>query len=818
MKTLFQDLNYAWRQAGKSRAFTTIAILTLAAGIGSNTAIFRFVDAMYLKPLPVPHSERLLRIYARGPSGHYGAGFSYPEFEHLRDQSSSFSAVSVETQIAQLHVVAGEDTEEVRGEFVSGNYFDLLGIQPAIGRGFLPAEDKVLNRDAVAVISEDLWKAHFHGNPAVLGREVRVNGVSLKLIGVAPPGFHGDMPGRPVEVWIPAMMYGSLGYRCDDGSYNCALFDSILGRLADGRKPANAQAEVSSAIVWSAVDWPDRPSRRQAAVMSASGESPDDQADHIGQMQMLISVMALLLLIACANLAGLLLTRGVTRRREFAIRLSLGANRSRILRQLLTESLLLALLGGIAGLAFSFDAGRLLSQFYATDSEGFHHFYDLSFDGRVLAYSIALALITAALFGLLPAIKASHQDLVTGLKDGGAVGQQTRGWLSRALVIGQLALSTVLVLSSGLLVRSALKIRQGTNFDPRQTLVVRLRPELKKYSQPQTEALVWRVNQLLKATPGVESVAFMEGGEGLVWDWQSGRRVRVSHSPQTETQGTGLEVSKQDIGENFFHTLRTPLLQGREFDDRDRPGSPLVAVVNHTLAERLWPGGSAIGQKLFINRKLFQVVGVSADLQPENQAHAPDPHLYLSYWQSNGTREGDVRFAIRVAGDLRPALSAIRRVVQSVDPDVPVGEDMPMAEQVRLEYTPVLLGQDVMLFAGLLALCLSAMGLYSILAFTVRVRIREFGIRMALGAGRADVLQLVIFQATKLVLMGAGIGTIAGLLSTHLLSVLLFGVPSTDPLTYFCVILVLILVAFAASYFPARRATSIDPALSLRLE
>jgi predicted lysophospholipase L1 biosynthesis ABC-type transport system permease subunit len=310
----------------------------------------------------------------------------------------------------------------------------------------------------------------------------------------------------------------------------------------------------------------------------------------------------------------------------------------------------------------------------------------------------------------------------------------------------------------------------------------------------------------------------MEGGEGLVWDWQSGRRVRVSYSPQTETQSAGLEVSLQDVGQNFFHTLRTPLFQGREFDDRDRPGTPLVAIVNHTLAERLWPSGPAIGQTLFIRSRPFQVVGVAADLQPESQAHAPEPHLYLSYWQTNATREGDVRFAIRVAGDLAPALRAIRQVVQSVDPDVPMGEDMPMDEQVRLEYTPVLLGQNVMLFAGILALCLSAMGLYSILAFTVRARIREFGIRLALGARRADLLQLIIFQATKLVFIGAASGTIAGLLSTHLLSAFLYGVKSTDPLTYVCVTLLLFLVAMAASYFPARRATCIDPAQSLRVE
>ena len=818
MRVLFQDLHYACRRAAKSSAFTVIAVLTLAVGIGSNTAIFSFVDALYLKPLSVHDPQNLVRIYAKGPSGHYGAGFSYPEFESLRTGVSSFASLSVETQIAQLHLVIGGDSEEVRGQFVSGNYFNLLGIQPTVGRGFLPSEDKVRNRDAVAVISDDLWKAHFDHDGSVLGRDVRINGTVFKVIGVAPPGFYGDINGRPTQIWIPSMMYGSVGYGCDDGSYNCSLFDAMLGRLAKGRTPANAQAEVTSGIEWSAQDWPDRPSRRQAVLKSASGEIPDDEADHSGQMQMLIWVTASLLLIGCANLAGLLLTSGAMRSREIAIRLSIGAGRARVIRQLLTESLLLAVLGGAAGLALSVAGQRLLAEFYATDSEGFHHLYDLSLDWRVLTYSVALALMTGALFGLLPALRASRQDLVTELKQGSTVGHHSRSWLPPALVVGQVSLSMVLVISSGLLVRSALKIRRGTNFDPKQTVVIRLRPELKKYTPQQTESLVRRVNQLLLTTPGIESVAFMEGGEGLVWDWQSGRSARVSLSPQAQSQVAGLEVRRQDIGRGFFRTLRTPILQGREFGEEDRPGYALVAVVNQTLAQRLWPDGSALGRTLFMDSKPFQIIGVSADLQPRSSFHAPEPHLYLSYWQSNATREGDVRFAIRVAGDLVPALGAIRRVVQSVDPDVPMGEDMPMSEQVRLEYTPVLLGQNVLLFSGLLALGLSAMGLYSILSFAVRTRTREFGIRMALGARRADVLQMVLSQGGKLVLMGVAIGILGALWSTRLLASLLYGVKATDPVTYICVTLLLMLVAIAACYFPARRATCVDPSQFLHVD
>jgi len=818
MELLFQDLRYALRQMAKSRGFAAIAILTLALGIGSNAAIFSFVDALYLKPLPVAHPERLVRIYAKGPSGHYGAGFSYPEFEQLRDHNASFSSLAVETQVAQLHLVSGGDSEEIRGEFVSGNYFSLLGVQPALGRSFLPGEDRVRSRDAVAVISDRLWKMHFNHDAGVLGREIQINGVALKVIGVAAPEFYGDFTGRPVEVWIPAMMYGSIGSGCDDGSYNCSLFDTMLGRLAPDQTAMQAQAEVGSEIVWSATDWPDRPSRRQAVLAAASGESPYDGANHVGQMQMLMLVTASLLLIACANLAGLLLARGVTRRREIAIRLAIGAGRARVIRQLLTESLLLSCLGGAGGLVLSVVAKRLLSNFYSTDSEGFHHLYDLSFDWRVLFYSIALALVTGALFGLLPAIRASRQDLVTELKDGGSASQHTRSWLRQALVIGQLGLSMVLVICSGLLVRSALQVRRGTNFNPDHMVVVRLRPELVKYTQAQTESLLRRVDQQLRGMAGIESVAFMEGGEGLVWDWKSGRSAHVSLSAQPQDQQAGLEVYKQDVSEHFFRTLRVPLLQGRDISEQDRRGSQPVAVVNQTLAQRLWPDESTVGQTLFINTQPFQVVGVSADVQPRNFTHALEPHLYLSYRQSNATREGDIRFAVRVTGDPAPALREIRRAVQSLDPNVPVGEDMSLAQQVTLEYMPVVLAQNVMLFCGVLALCLSAMGLYSIVAFAVRTRTREFGIRMALGARREDVLRLVVTQGTKLALVGVGIGAIAALISTHLLASLLFGVNAADPAAFLGGMILLLVASLAACYLPARKATGVDPVQALRVE
>ena len=815
---LLQDLRYALRQLRRFPGFTFVVVSILGLGIGANCAIFSLVDALFLKPLPVAHPERLIRIYARGPSGHYGAGFSYPEFEQLREHASSFSGLAVETERPQLHLVRGRTSMEVRGEFVSANYFNVVGVDPRLGRAFLPEEDVVAGRNAVAVISDRMWNAHFNHDSAVLGQVVSINSIPFRVIGVAPPDFHGDLPGLPVDIWIPAIMYGAAGYGCDDGSFDCALFDSMIGALAPGVAPNRAMAEAQNVMVWSAKDWPERPSRRQIALFSANRESPDDQADDAAQLRLLMSVTASLLVIACANLAGLLLARGLARKKEIAVRLSIGAARSRIIRQLLTESLLLASLGGMAGLTLSVAGKWILSGFYSSDSEGFHHLYDLRFDWRMVAFSTGLTLLAGILFGLIPAFRALGQDLIADLKDSGSTEQHRKGRLRSALVVGQIALSIALMIASGLLIRSASEIRKGTNFDPSNALVLRLRPELIKYSPQKVEALVRRAQQHLNALPDVESVAFMQGGEGLVWDWRSGRDAEVGLSAQPHNQGIGFQVRKQDVSTGFFHTLRIPLLQGREFADQDGMGSPLVSVVNEALARRLWPAGVAVGRTLYVNARPFQVVGVCADLQPRSAVHAPEPHLYLSYWQSNAVREGDIRLVIRTRSDPEMLLPQVHSTLTSVDPNVPVGEDMPLSEQVRLDYVTVLLAQKVMAFCGVLAICLSTLGLYSVLSFAARMRSREIGIRVALGARRTDVLGLFLLEGAKLAIAGVIGGVVFALFSTRLLAGLLYGVESNDPAVFFGSALLLFLVAMAACFLPACRAASINPVQVLRTE
>ena len=817
MGSILQDIRYALRVLAKSRGFTAIAILTLALGIGANTAIFTFIDALYLKRLPVTHAQELMHVYAAVPGRSYNQGFSDREFQLLRNHASSFSALAAETQIAQLHVVSSGGATEVRGAFVSANYFDLLGVKARLGRGFLAGEDAVNGRDAVAVISNQLWRTQFPSDSAAVGAEIHVNGVPVKIVGVAPPDFYGDRAGMPAQIWMPTSMLGAAGYACSDGTYRCTVYDYLIGRLAANKGAAAAQAELRSVMVWSATDWTNRRPQREIVAMSANGVDPDQRAQANAQMQLLICVTASLLLIACANLAGLLLSRGVARRKEIAVRLSLGASRGRIIRQLFTESILLAGIAAVFGLWFSFFARSVLSGYYGTDSEGFHHLYDLTLDWRILAYSISIALLAGVFFGLVPAIRASRQDLIAELKDGGSPGgQHAGGWLRNGLVVAQVALSMTLVVSAGLLVRSGFAIERGTNFDPQHMAVVRLRPELIKYTPQQVSSLIRRVMQAVQAAPGVQSAAFMEGGEGLVWNAQNGHEFPVSAAGGSQTSALGVLV--QDVNSTFFATLRMPMIAGRAFSEQDNATAPPVAVVNEELAQRFWPRGSALGQMLLVRGKPYQIVGVAANIQPASALQAAEPHLYLSYWQSNATTNGDIRMAIRVAEDPSRELPRIRKVIQSVDPLVPVGEDMTMAEQVSLEYMPVLLGRSVMIFCGFLALALSAIGVYSVLAFAVRTRTREIGIRMALGAEPRDVLRMIVWRGVKLAGIGEALGVAGALGATYLTRRLIFGVAPDDPWTFVAVAALLIVVALAACYLPARRAMRVDPMVALRYE
>jgi predicted permease len=800
IETLLQDVRYGLRILRKNPGFTAATVLTLALGIGANLTIFSFVDTFFLRPIPAREPEQLVKF-----EGRRGGGFSYPRYARYRDHSKSFQALAAHYATAPLNLVMEGDARVVNGAVVSANYFPMLGIQPRLGRFFLPEEDAVPDRNPVVVISERMWQDRFGGDPNALGKDLQLNGTACRIIGVAPADFPGAEAGFPNELWLPTMML-RLGYRwCDAiADENCTTL-GLLGRLAPGRTMAEAEVELNLIAQQLAATFPTEQGR-VFSLRPVLGVRVNERAVYAYQMQLLMTVTGLLLVIACANVASLLLVRATARRKEIAIRLSIGAGRFRLIRQFLTESLLLAFAGGLLGLLISLWAKELLAVFYNRP-------YDLSLTPRALVYAIALTLFTGLFFGLLPALQATRHDLARALKDDGGSQHPRRHRLRSALVIGQVALSLALLVAAGLLVRSESNIHQGANFDPQQVVVFGLRPRLLNYSPEKAQAYTREVVRRLENTPGVQSVTI----GGLSFASLSGGDDRVRAAEQAPQRAEDqLRVFHNEVAPRFFETLKIPLLEGREFNEGDRPGAPRVAVINETLARRLWPQVPALERILILNDQPYQVVGVSKNALLHNALDGPQPFLYLPYWQNNFRPQIDAGLLIRVSGDPQTMLQSLRRVIVAVDPQVPLGQVMTLSRLINGEFNYVMLTSAVVTWAGALAFFLSMLGLYGALAFAVGERRREIGIRMALGAKARDVLRLVIAQGLRLALAGVVVGLLAAYGATRLIKSLLYGVSATDPLTFIMIALLLLMVALLACWIPARRATRIDPLQALR--
>lgn len=630
----------------------------------------------------------------------------------------------------------------------------------------------------------------------MLGREMTINGVAFRIVGVAPEEFHGVVMGAsPNEIWIPTMML-TVGYRfCDGFTYDCTAL-SLIGRLAPGRKLVDAQAELSALMA--EIEW-EHTGVRQGGVLveQLAGVRILERRGYSDQMRLLAATAGLLLLLACINVAGLLVARGAARRREIAVRLSLGAARIRLVRQLITESLLLALAGGAVGLMLTLWTRNLLLAFFGTDSEGYHRYYDLRIDPRVLGFSLALTLFDGLLFGLLPALQTTRPSYAP----------QSR--LRAALMTGQVALSLILLIGAGLLVRSVARLEEGAVFDPRGVAVLRLRPRLIEYSPARAQAFTREVVERFEALPGVESVS-LGRGQGLVWIGCCDSQVKTIEEAQAYDAGYHL------IGTRYFSTLRIPVLAGRDFDSRDHVGAPAVAIVNETMARRLWPREAPLGRMFQADGQLLQVVGVVKDAQIRTVLEPAKPFFYVPFWQS--PEEVDSRMAIRVTGDPRRMLPLLHRTIAAIDSRVPVTEEMTMLDQVEAVYIQARLASAVMLTAGALALLLSTTGLYSVIAFIVSRRTREIGIRVALGARPGDVSALVLQQGLKLVAPGVALGLAGALASTRLLESWLYGVRATDPWAFAIGALLLSTAALAACAAPAHRAARLDPMVALRYE
>jgi predicted permease len=811
IETLFQDLRYGLRVLRKNPGFTVAAILSLALGIGANLTIFSFVDAFFLRPIPAREPERLVNaegILSPWPHGYY----AYPSYVLYRDHSKSFEALAAHYSTTPLNMVIDGDSRMVNGAVVSANYFSMLGIQPRLGRFFLPEEDAVPDRNPVVVISYRMWQDRFNGDPSALGKELSLNGAACQIIGVAPPDFPGVLAGFPNDLWLPTMML-RLGYRyCDSLTDSGCRPLELLGRLAPDRTLAEAEAELNLLAQRFAPAFPSEQGR-VISLRHTLGVRVNERSDYAYQMQLLMAVTGLLLLIACANVAGLLLVRAAARRKEISIRLCIGAGRWRLIRQFLTESLLLAVAGGGLGLLISRWATDLLAVFY--NSSGWDVRYDLSLSPRAFVYALALTLSTGLFFGLAPALQATRQDLARALKDEGGSQSPRRLRLRSALVIGQVALSLALLVAAGLLVRSESNIRHGAIFDPRQIVILRLRPGLVNYNPEKAQAFTREVVRRLEGVPGVQSVSLARAS--MAWPSSGHVRVRlpeqVSNRPEEQ-----LQVEYHEIAPRLFETLRIPLIQGRDFNDGDAAGAPRVVIVNETLAKRMWPGGEPLERILVVNDQPYLVAGVLKDAQLRNAAEAPLPFLYLPYWQNNLRPQIDSQIVARVTGDPQTMLPILRRTIVAVDPQVPLGEATSLVRQIDAVFKSVMLTSSVVTWTGALAFFLSMLGLYGVLAFAVSARTREIGIRMALGAKRSDVLRLVIAQGLRLALAGVGIGLLVAYAATRLIKSLLYGVSATDPLTFAAIALLQMMVALLACWIPARRATKVDPLLALRCD
>jgi predicted permease len=809
MDTLIKDTRFAVRWLLKRPAFTAVAVLTLALGIGVNTAIFSAVDSVLLRPLPLKDPERVVAIWEHS----LGIGIARNEvapanYFDLRNQTQSFEGVGAFGD-ESINLSGAGEPEHLEGQLVSANVFTLLGVQPALGRTFSPEEDQV-GQHRVVVLSDALWQRRFNRDPAVINRNLMLNGESFTVVGVMPRGFF--FPVRESELWIP----WAMGPEQASGRGDHYL--RVVARLKPGITAERAEADVQSLAARLSTMYPRTNEGLGFSVNSF-------HQDYVGDLRLpilvLFAAVGLVLLIACANVANLLLAQATTRRKEIAIRMALGAKRWAIARQLLIESLLLAIGGGLLGILGAIWGVEALSKLVPASLSKLEA---ASINGRVFLFTLLTVVLTAITFGAVPALHAARANPGATLNEVGrdAGGGVSGRYLRRLLVISEVALAVVLLVGAGLLVRSFQRLRQvDVGFKPDNLLTMRVVLPMPKYLKAEVRAtfydeLLQRVNEV----PGVESAGVITF---LPLSF-SGMKFNFSVEGQAAPGDMKLPFALfRVVSPDYFRTLRIPLQRGRFFDAHDASDSPPVIVVNRRLAEQYWPGEDPTGKRLKIGpvdspNPWATVVGVVRDVRQSGLYGEQMFELYVPYAQDRRGFAAPRDLIVRTRGDAASVAGAVRQAVWAVDKDQPVS-DVRTMDQVfvatisRERFQALLIG----LFAAL-ALSLACAGLYGVISYAVAQRTHEIGIRMALGAQPVDVLSLVLRQGMALTLTGLVIGIAVGAVATRVLSDMLYGVTATDPVTFIGVPALLLLVAFFACYIPARRATRIDPLVALRYE
>ena len=811
-----KDIQYGFRMLRRSPAFTAIAATSLALGIGANTAIFSLINAVLLRPLPVTEPVRLLSVFTTDQRNPGNLPLSHLNYKDLRDQNDVFSGMAAFT-FAQLNWTTGTESEQVPAQVVSGNYFSLLGAQPVLGRGFLPDEDE--RSTAVAVVSHGFWERSLGSDRAIVGKTLTFNRTPFTVVGVAPRHFTGTLLGGGPSVWVPMSTHDIVQPNFDWYEQRRGLFLFAFGRLKPGVSPEGANANLKTIFGRLEQAFPvDNKGRSAGAVSLLDARlNPGGQggAPVVQISMILMTVVGIVLLIACANIANLLLARASKRRKEIAVRLALGAGRSRLVKQLLTESVLLSLIGGGMGLLLAYWLLGLLTSaelplpIPVDDSVGI--------DGRVLGFTALLAIATGVLFGLVPALQASRANVVPVLKNEtlpGGAGRGARMNLRQILVVAQVALSLISLIAAGLFLRS-LRDAQAidTGFETSGVLVMDFNLGREGYTPERGQLFYRQVVERVSSLPGVQSAAVAQNpplAGGFL-------RSVFPEGMDTTTQDRIL-VQVNSVSPGYLETIGIPLIRGRSFTEQDVTGAPLVVVINEIMAERFWPGQEAIGKrfKFFGDADFTTVIGIARNAKYNGVAEDPIPFIYQPLRQ-NYTPAATLH--VRAAADASGLATSVRGVVTQIDPTLSIFDARTLDDQVSQSLAPLRTNVIMLGVFGGLAVLLASLGLYGVASYSVSLRTREIGVRMALGAQPAAVLRLVLGHGLLLVGAGLALGLVASLtLASAIPQNLLPNVSARDPWTFIGTSVILGLVACLASYIPARRATRIDPLVALRTD
>lgn len=803
IRDLWQDTRYGARMLRKSPGLTAVAVLSLALGIGAISTIFSFVNGIMLRPLPYPEPDRLVLLDETAfKQGVASMGVSFPNFLDWREQNQSFEGIAA-YNTGGFAISGGAEPEQLKGAWVSYGLFEILGVAPILGRTFTADEDQP-DHDQVVILSYGLWQRRFGADPSVLGQTVSLNSRSRVVIGVMPKGL--QFP-EVAELWSPMALTTKMWTRTDHGL-------EAIARLKPGVTLEQGQAEMTAIAANIEAQ---NPVTNEGLSVNVIGLRSSLVGDYKKALLILLGVVGFVLLIACVNVANLLLARATARQKEIAIRAALGANRRRIFQQLLTESLLLGLISGALGLVLALWGLDLLLAAIPIDIP-FWMKFDL--DGRVLGFTAACSLLTGFVFGTAPALEASNPDLNETLKEGGRSGAGgPRHRLRSLLVVAEIALSLVLLVGAGLMMRSFISLQHvDAGINPEGVLTMNIALPGGRYREPEKRIVFFSLLlERVRAIPGVQSAGTNSGLPLTGNNW--GRSLTVEGFPVLPV-GEAPSINHCVISPDYFSAMGIAILKGRDFDERDAREGPKVTIIDERLAREYWPDEDPIGKRIRFgppenNEPWHTIVGVVREVKHQRLDATTRESVYLPFPQMP---MGGSSLAIRTSGRPETLITAVRAQIRELDPDLPVTLTMPMTEVVaRSVWQPRLYTALFGVFAAV-ALILATVGIYGVMSYSVTQRTREIGLRMALGAQRQDVLKLVVGHGIVLATIGVGVGLVAAMVMTRLMSSLLFGVTATDPMTFAAVSVLLTGVALGACFIPARRAAKVDPMIALRYE